>query len=217
VEFEIPEPGAWTRWLLYKNTDRDLINKLPLPLTKDGKAVSTTNKIIQANDLSDDPIDDYYYGKIVARYGAQGVSPPPGPQTIAASISFPGQGTPPTQGTQYLFVANTNAGLPGGYFASSWEASVLTKDGGISGITGFEVDISVGAGTPVISNSNPQDQVSGSVGPISIDTVPIAVAGFNVMGLEVNVEIKCEPLAQTVQQWQNDTYDLIVAAYYAML
>jgi hypothetical protein len=41
--------------------------------------------------------------------------------------------------------------------------------------------------------------------------------GTNLTGYEVNIEVRCEPIDATFQQWRNNTYDSIVSAYNTML
>lgn len=219
MEFEVPEPGAWTRWLQNKNLDKAMIHKPPTPLTDNGFPDSATNPLLQANDLSDDPTSSKYYGKYATRYMAPGINPPPGPQTVAVNIGYPTAGTEVKSdaGTAWEYQSSASLGVPNGYFASSWTASVITDNAGLEGFipSQFGIMVSVGAGFPKSAAGN--GTVSGSVGPISTGNIPIGVRGKNIFGYEVNVEVTCKPLDRTYHQWQSDTYDSIVGAYYAML
>jgi hypothetical protein len=215
MEFEVPEPGAWTRWLINKNLDRGMIHPVPIPMTTDGNPVSDTNSMIQANDLSTDPNDPNFYGKYVARYLAPGISPPPSAQVVAATLGFPqsGSSVPGNQGNDLVYMSNATLGVPNGYYAASWAASKIMYNSGND--TAFGVVIAVGAGQPISTQAN--GRVTGSVGPISVGNIPIAIQAKQIYGFEVNVEVTCNPLQQTLQKWQNDTFDSIVSAYYALL
>lgn len=89
------------------------------------------------------------------------------------------------------------------------------------------LDIAVGGGAVQESNPPPveADHITGQfgsptaipIGPISVGAIPIAIQARNVNGFQINVEVTCTPLDQTVAQWQSDSYDAIVGAYSAML
>jgi hypothetical protein len=169
--------------------------------------------------VSEDPNNANYFGVFVARYAAAGISPPPGPQTIAKNVGYPPAGTAANQGVDWAFESDSSVTVPPGYFASSWTASFMFADSDTSGKNLSAVDLAVGGGTPVVVDANTGGITtkSGNVGPISTGSIPIAIQAQNVYGFEVNVEVKCEPLDQTYQQWQNSTYDTIVGAYSTML
>lgn len=219
MEFEIPEPGAWTRWLQAKNAGRNMTHQLPVPLTVNGNPVTANNPLLQAKDISDNPTGANYFGKFAARYAAPGISPPPGPQTIAKNIGFPPAGTGANQNVEFAYQSDSSVSVPNGYFASSWKASFMFSNGDTSGLNLNAVDLAVGGGTPVVVDANAGGIAtrSGNVGPISTGSIPFAIQAINVYGFEVNVEVSCMPLDQTYKQWQNDTYDAIVSAYNSML
>jgi hypothetical protein len=243
MEFELPEPGAWMRWLQNQNAGQGMINKPPVPLTTDGSPVSDINPMLIANDISGDPKDSNYYEKFTARYAAPGITPPPGPLTVAVNL---GDATDNGEAKRFLVAnaADTNFSPPSGYRVGvdaknnnySWTASLMYASGGYQAkddFTDVHVDVSVGGGPPVRSagtdnQDNPgtatpttggvyRDQISGKAGPISQAAIPVTVQGTNLTGFEVNIEVYCVPLDQTYQRWQSDTYDAIVAAYYGML
>jgi hypothetical protein len=240
MEFELPEPGAWTRWLMSQGTGKNMISPLPVPLTKDGGQVSAGNPLLSASDLTGDPRKQgkVYYGTLAARYMTSGLTPPPGPLTIAVNIS-----STKDNGAAPRFVvmnaADTTLVLPAGYkvtdedgVESNWAASLLYVTGGYEDDPNdVHIDVSVGGGAPVRSGSGQvngdtavatpgsvfRDRITGKAGPVSQPSIPVALQGTNLTGFEVNVEVQCEPLEQTYRQWQIDTYDAIVSAYSAML
>jgi hypothetical protein len=172
MEFEIPEPGAWMRWLLLKNADRGLIHQPPLPLTLTGDPVSSGNPLLQPGDLTD-IAGSRYYGNFVSRYSVRGVSPPPTPViTIAANIQYPQGGGDITTPIDWVDKSVTNITVPTGYYASGWRANFL-----ISQNQQFpnspSLWMAVGAGTPVGpplpagTTLQTPDPMQGNVGPIS--------------------------------------------------
>jgi|GEM_PF-6763246 len=242
AEFEIPEPGAYSRWLLRKNENHNVVNKLPIPLTLNGNPVSSTNLPLQSKD-----IDDGNYSSLAARYMASGISPPPGPQAVAVNMGYPKSGdtNPTNQDNRYQ---SDKVTIPSGYQATKWSATLMWRTAGDT--QQFpdlfsEIDVSVGDGGPVlcgwygrgnnavIIQNGPATSVVTTnrlvydhgwakiencpVGHISQETIPVAVQMFNNAGFEVNVVVYCEPLDITKNQWKIDTYDLIVAAYNALL
>ena len=71
MEFEIPEPGARTRWVQHNSAGQNMINKPPVPLTLSGLA---TDPPLQPTDIG---AANYFI--FVSRYSAAGISAPPGP------------------------------------------------------------------------------------------------------------------------------------------
>jgi hypothetical protein len=242
MEFETPEPGAWTRWLQNKNAGRNMINQPPIPLTLDGNPVRPPNPNANPPDPGNPPLQPSditadNYGSLAARYRGIGTSPPLGPLTVAVNTGQPkdASGPPPV-----ILVWDQSAAVsvPNGYGAADWTASLLYTTGGEdpkkTSLTDTHVDLAVGAGVPVRSapddtpppwqgtavfspGSVYRDQIQGGVGPISQGDIPVTIQGVNLTGFEVTVEVRCTPLDQTVAQWRNDTYGLIVGAYNAML
>jgi hypothetical protein len=239
LEFELPEPGAWTRWLLTKDAGQNMINRLPAPLTLDGKPVTDTNPPLRAADLTtSDPTAKAYYGTVAARYGTTGISPPPGPLTVAVNLSAVKDNNEPPR-FDVMNAAETTFSPPSGYQiavpaagSTNWTASLLYTTGGfVDSFTDVHIDVAVGGGAPARSGtgafpadhaqSSPgnvfRDQITGTAGPISQGMIPVSLQGTNLTGFEVNVEVLCEPIAATFQQWQSNTYDSIVSAYNTML
>jgi hypothetical protein len=219
MEFEIPEPGAWTRWLHRNDLAKNMVNKPPAPLTLDG---TTNTRPLQPTDVTAGS-----YSGLCARYAVSGVSSPPEPLTVAVNIGYPTDPATVPVVHDFRYSANSNVSVPNGYYAASWNASLMYMTGGSADFPNSQIAVAVGAGVPVTSPTpaavvgpytNITDQILGAaVGPISQGAVPVAVQVINNTGFEVSVEVNCQPLDQTVQQWENDTYALIVAAYNNML
>jgi hypothetical protein len=223
LEFEIPEPGAWTRWLHLGDVSRNMINQPPAPFVND------QNYPLQSSDLTADT-----YQKFVARYTAVGVSPPPGPQYVSVALK---RDMPPNEyntatpdwANQPVYVMDdTSATVPSGYYAANWTASVEGWTWGSDSSQDEFISLAVGSGTyksvnPQTPGGSIQGNTSGSVttGPtgtgISVGNVPVTVMTDHIWGFVVNVVIECDPLTETIAGWQNSTYDLLVAAYNAQL
>jgi hypothetical protein len=251
MEFEIPEPGAWLRWLQNRNADSGLINQPPVPFTLNGSPVlppdPTQNPPYPGNTLTAKDVNESNYALLAARYLAGGTSPPPGPLTVSVNLGAAKDVSTPAPRILVGNQSDTTVAIPNGYKAVDpsilnannnpsygWTASLMYATGGYNqDFTDCHIDISVGAGTPVRSAptgiavlpgtaiQSPgdvyRDQVQGYVGPISQGNVPVALQATDLSGFEVNVEIQCVPLPQTYEQWQNDTYGLILSGYTALL
>ncbi len=99
--------------------------------------------------------------------------------------------------------------------------------GGDATFTEADVNVAVGGGTPVCpitvgtyvtgADTDIRGTMTGNVGPISQGAIPVSLEVINNTGFQVNVEVNCRPLDQTYQQWQNDTYALILSGYTALL
>lgn len=218
MEFELPEPGAWTRWRIAQGAGKNMINPLPAPLTKDGGALSGKNPLLSAGDLSGDP-DEHgkvYYAALAARYMTSGLTPPPEPLTIAVNLSS----TKDSAVAPRFVVMNASDStlvLPTGYQVTdtdkdknkkdaqtNWAASLLYVTGGYEdNPNDVHIDVSVGGGVPVRSGSGQvpgdaatvtpgsvfRDHILGKAGPISQPAIPVAIQGTNLTGFEVNVEV----------------------------
>jgi hypothetical protein len=240
MEFEIPEPGAWTRWLLTQDAGQNMINQPPMPLTINGGPVTKDNRLLRPEDLTTtDLTDPTHYARVAARYLATGISPPPGPVTVAVNLSSTQDNGEPPPAFLVMNAADTTLTVPDGYRIGSanpevlnnWTASLLYAPGyRQDSYSDPDVDVAVGAGKPLssspdapepavsIAGGDITDWISGGVaGPISQGEIPVTLQGTNLRGFEVNVEVLCVPTPETFQQWQNDTYDAIVGAYNALL
>jgi IPT/TIG domain len=218
MEFEIPEPGAWTRWLHLNDTSRGMLNKPPQPFLND------QNNPLQASDLS-----ETNYLKFAARYSAVGVSPPPGPQYVSTSLKrdMPtdeyGAAHPDWENQPVLVANDTTATVPSGYMAKSWTASI---EAWAWGNPQPFLDIVVGSGASQTVTTAPGGsfqtsakgnvEITGNAG-ITVGTVPVSIMTLNVWGWTINVVIECDPLPETISQWQNSTFDQILGAYNAQL
>jgi IPT/TIG domain len=203
MEFEIPEPGAWTRWAHQNDLTRNMINPVPAPLTVTGNP-------------GDPPLTPGALGSatlpgFVARYRVTGISPEPSPQiVIAVNLGYPASGSTAKNESVTVFQEDSSLTVPNGYQAQNWNASTI-----VQGPQGQNIYVAVGGGTPKAQTGI--GILNGEVGPINQGTIPVSIVGIGAIGFEVNIEVVCGPTQSTIAQWRSDSYDLIVAAYNRML
>lgn len=167
MEFEIPEPGAWTRWLQSVNANHDMINQMPVPLTANGNPYrppnlnavppDNGNPLLTASDINADT-----YRALSARYLVAGASAPPAPLTISTTLgAIADVKTGPAPRILLGDQSDTSLTVPDGYCVgqysptadprnlNSWTASVLYTTGGYTakdnvGFLDPHIDMTVG-------------------------------------------------------------------------
>lgn len=218
LEFELPEPGSWTRWLHLNDLARNMINKPPIPLTASGNAGDPPLRAADIGPLT--------YQQFAARYNAAGITGPPMRLVVAQNVTvgpLPGSaGDNSAVGDLDIIKVNSNLTVPDGYYAESGSATVFESDFTNTGTGGAppppgQLFIALGAGAVTTVAGFPATGVSLPVGNISQSTVPLVIDSKGAQIYSVTVELSCEPLPQTYLQWQIATLDLITAAYKAML
>lgn len=216
VEFQVPEPAAWLRWAHRGDSDRGFRYERPSPFTRTGDA--------QHDILSVTDINEGNYAMIASRYMTTGLKPPPDNSDVVVSVSLKRDAPDEEhQSDVVMFDShNTTAAVPDRYQAATWRASILSFPNPLQGgAPTATIYVSVGAGEPQSLTrtlpETPTGNINGSVGPISIGNVPVAVMANMVWGYTINVEITCSPRRGSREQWQAETYDRIAAAYDIML
>jgi hypothetical protein len=143
LEFEVPEPGSYLRWLHLRDRDRGFRTPEPPPLTIDGK-LGVDGKPSSA-PLTPLLITEGNYLDIAERYFTLGVTPPPpdeivvngwlykpavDPSTIKTSVQLwqtPAKGA--AEGTAAAGAADgESVSVPDGYEATSWSGHLLSWD-----------------------------------------------------------------------------------------
>jgi hypothetical protein len=218
MEFEIPEPGAWTRWLHLNDASKGMINQLPLPFLNDDKGPLTAGDLTAAN-----------YQKFAARYSTAGVSPPPASIFVSATLKKDMPTTeyntsnPDWRNEPVMVFSDATAAVPGGYIAKTWTASVLAWAWG-NDKPAF--DMTVGSAQQVNLTTAPggsiEQTTKGDVDAttqngITTGSIPISIMTLNIWGFAVNVIVQCDPLPETLTTWQINTFDQILAAYNTLL
>jgi hypothetical protein len=215
LEFQIPEPGAWLRWLLDQKQPK-AFSENPIPFTKDG---TTATAELTFADISEDK-----YALIAARYKTLGIKPPPANTvTIATNLTLDAEKNPtqranPIPPQQVKFLVENRLTVPLGYEAATWIANVQTVPSYFERGDFIDVQVAVGSGSPV--NYQPRElnttNINGTVGGISVGSIPIIAMISGSYGFNASVVVECKRLEETETQWKIDTYNQIAQAYYAM-
>ena len=219
LEFEIPEPGAYVRWLTKHPNMEGIQAENPPLLTLDGTA--GTRQLVTSDMHPGGPAymgEDYV--TIGARYHALGLKPPPTTLRIGVGMSRDSANDPENDKQRGRFETNSTLPVPAGYRAVSWSASgSCYPNTFVNQIA--SLSITVGSGTPSQVLIDPPNNggdfsTAGSVGNITTGNVPVGLRTLEALGYDLNVVVQCEPMAEAYQQWEADTFDLIQNAYYAM-
>jgi hypothetical protein len=224
LEFEVPEPGAWWRWLQDQGKNKGVLTQDPGPFTIDGKDESAANPRLQASNISDKPDSDGYYLKLGARYATVGLTPPPQNKVVAVSlkresIDDPGTAADPKEKQGVKFATDATMAVPDGYQATDWSAFIQSFSSPFVPSIGATLFISVGGGgaIPVQVSAAVTDELkSGQVGNITTGTIPVAVMTVNECGFAININVTCEPTPEAIAKWQINAYDQIAQAYFAV-
>lgn len=223
LEFHVPEPGAWLRWLAATRAAAATLATDPLPLTlTGGPFVYTPGNPVPTNLLTPAAIDGGNYLALGARYGTAGLTALPGGRSIATVITQPSDTTPNADKQPIDFYGNASISVPNGYEATKWTASIMSWQNRASfpNATG-SVLISVGnsaieAATVDANREAFEAILSGSPGPVTQGAIPVSLRTDSTRGFAINVEVACDPLAETITKWKIETFDAIVEAYTEM-
>jgi len=152
LEFQVPEPGAWLRWLL-DNKKPETISENPLPFTKDGTA--------NTSELTFDDIDRMNYAEIAARYKTIGIEQYPEEQKIIAiALTKDAEKNPstipqsPYPPQQLKFTISDTLMVPSGYQAISWSAIFQECPSSYETGDKISVQMAVGSGPPYTAEPN---------------------------------------------------------------
>lgn len=221
VEFEVPEPGAWIRWLRTSGQKPKLVTDEP-PAFADEAGLP----------LSPLSITEESYRGYAAKFRAAGVVPPP-EQTLVIGKNVSLDNTPGAQPTQNRFAGSETLALPEGYRAINWQATALGWadwiNSGECEATVGELWMSVGASPDVGFRANlalhehcellptlpgePRKPIP--VGNINTGVIPVAIQACKLFGYSVNVVVRCERTDTKYAEWQMQTFETIATAYYA--
>lgn len=223
MEFEVPEPGAWYRWLHEKDNTKELVNRQPIPFTLDGKPESTANQPLNPKQINADN-----YLELGARYFTPGLQTPPKNMVTSTSIKKDaledvGSIADPKDKGKIKYDSDTTLTIPDGYQAIGWKATVFSWQNYTQSQdpNGESLWLSVGGSEPVEWGGGYGGYVvpfcqSGNVGNISEGTVPVSLMANTANGYTINVDLICSPLDETILNWQINTFELIAGAYSAM-
>jgi hypothetical protein len=230
-EFEVPEPGAFIRWL----HGRPRQGARPIPfLTVDG---SKDGVPLVADHITSGPTDlgasRINYEELAGRYAVQGLEPPPGERMVFASIPYPpataggsqASNPPPVYSTNSVTIAD---GWEGYRFSVYAVATNAVPEG--PGLPTGWLELVIGTDFPsqAADDADPQliwrfqgtnvfrELKSMSFREPVTGQVPVQLATDDVSGLLATVQIFCRPTTSTVQTWRQATFDLIQGAYFEL-
>lgn len=228
LEFLVPEPAAWWRWLAKRGATKGVTVPKPIAFTANKLPASADNPELTAAAMTADPADAMpAYVTYAGRYSTVGVDPPPQSLVLATSVArSPGLKT--NAGVTGIAAPNNEGALewnkdstiavPGGWEATKWRATILAWHDSVFDYNDtLDVWVEVGAGTPVATTVGEGEsmsrQISGEVGPISTGSVPIGVMLNAPIGYHIGVEVTCVPTTASVSRWQQRTYEAVRQAY----
>jgi len=214
LEFQIPEPGAWWRWVLSQPQARKPLSPKPIPFTLNGNESSDTNSLLTYRQITEDN-----YQSLGARYLALGLTSPPGNLILGTQIDS----ATGVSADDAVFVVDRSVTVQDGYKAVRWEGVVLLGMSPDPNNPGFVV-ISVGVENPptgpysgssgrVIGNSGHDLYVTGQVGGFNSGVVPVAAVSQYVGNFAATIRVHCEPTEVGLLRWRISTYEKLAAAF----
>lgn len=227
-EFEVPEPGAFIRWL---NAQPKTGALRPIrPFTVDGTDNGAVLTPYRISGFNPPPVGELNYLELGRRYDVQGLPPPPTDRTVFAAITndqpddVANNNRPPVYKTSNVTIPDGYEGYRFTIFATATN-DVPEQEGAPTGW----LEIVVGTDFPSMQedDGDPQqiwrwqgvnvfrDMKSMAFRQPVIGQVPILLATDDTSGLMANLQIFCRPTETTVQQWRLQVFDLILGAYLA--
>jgi hypothetical protein len=127
LEFEVPEPAAYLRWLELGRADKGFRIPRPAPFTRDGQPESAQNPPLLPTDISEDSKKPGYYLALAARWHAVGITaPPPAEVTVSGWLRIP-SGDPAQDKTSHdLWTTPLEGSASGSGSAGGVEGAPLT-------------------------------------------------------------------------------------------
>lgn len=196
LEFMIPEPAAFVRW----------IESQPKP-AENGLRAEPQLPQAGGQPLTAQLIDENNYLALVSAVRAAGVVPPP-PAAVSIAKTFKGEGDPD------LFVLqDSTLTVPDGFRATSWDASLAMWG---SGSPDGEVSmISVGGGQPTVlgTPAGLARTASGALDMQQGSVVPVILLGRGLINFSASVRVDCVRTDAALAKWRLGVYDAIVLAW----
>ncbi len=239
LEFQVPEPAAWIRWLYAQNAGLDGVTaEAPRPLTSDGKPESEQSPRLAPDDITADN-----YLDLGARYYAMGLTPPPGKALVSAAFqqdtANPRDKAKIKENDPVRYLKAADIAIPSGYRARHWYARVhgWGEDAYNAGAVKASILLMIGNadGMSVGPDNKSAFGHEGnvlSIGPVEIDgaiaagndtnpgyaqtQLPVSLRLDNVRGYNVHLTIECEPTEEALAAWKIGTYEKIAEAYFSM-
>jgi len=187
----VPEPAA----LLIEATTNQSVTQLPPGPPEDFK--------VSPADLSSHSGDQYYYGQYLAKYDVEGLTPPPLDHiTVAKTFTLSGDDTAADKGAEVPIPENYRAihvHVGGEYNATDSNNNGLNLWVGDQAFQWVKQQMTTSADADLDIKA--------------AKAIPMAIETWSVSDYGVLVEIDCEPLDGTWEQWRLDTHTKILAAW----
>lgn len=196
-EFSIPEPARYLKEALLLSTESSKTDLGLLEPSEPTHPSNTSFKVKSAKDLT-----SANYQQLAALYNAE-ISPKPETYAYAStSFSFT---TPETNKSEWDEIAadNKEVDVPEGYETVSAKTRMY-----------YPIDPGFGAFAIVGNQKFGISDLSSKAIASFTETIPVSYSSLGHHSGSINVEIKCKLTTQGVEQWQNDTYNAIMNAYY---
>jgi len=204
LEFQLPEPGAWLKWM--QGVTRPPAPEMPPLFTIDGTKATAKLSVADVTETT--------YADLGKRYGVKAMTPPPAPilrPGVNVNIAESEDTTLPIK-----FVSHDKFVTPDGYRAVGWQARILSWHNGGFGNQGCSVRVAVGGGPSgliVVGQwASMDDSVSGSLDNLT-GPVAIGVMADTPWGLTITMSIECHRLDAHLRKWQQSVYDMLVDGY----
>lgn len=239
LEFQVPEPAAWIRWLYAQNTGLDGVTaEAPQALTIDGKPESEKSPRLAPDDVSPEN-----YLDLGARYYAMGLTPPPAKTLVSAALQ---QDTTNPRDTAKIkendpvrYLKAADIAIPPGYRARHWYARVhgWGEDAYNAGAVRASILLMIGNADGISVGPDNKSAFGHegnvlSIGPVEIDgaivdgtdtnpgyaqtQLPVSLRLDNVRGYNLHITVECEPTEEALAAWRIATYEKIAEAYFSM-
>jgi hypothetical protein len=225
-EFEVPEPGAFIRWLNGRPKTGALAPVIPFTLDGSEAGQALTSSALTWLDPLQGQINYLTLGR---RYDVQGLKPPPANQFLFANIVLDQPDDDPKNNKPPEYKAAGSIVIPDKFEGLSFTIYATATDAGRGSRptpTGW-AEIIVGTDFPSLdaTDSNPQqiwrwqgrsdfkDIKSMSFRQPVTGTVPILLITNDLSGMSATVQVVCQPTATALQQWRQDMFDLILTGY----
>lgn len=232
LEFQIPEPAAWWRWLQEQRSATGVDVPPPTPFTLDGEAESSDNKRLSFADLT-----AANYAEIGARYGALGLAPPP-VDVVTSEIFVHDTANPRDTAAiaandPVRFLKLGEIAVPAGCRAAEfwWRPMTWHEDAWSNSANTPSLILGLGNSTRLLAGPRgafgPENDAA-SLGPFDIDGgVPddpgleqgkliVSLRTDNIRGFSISVTVRFKPTPDTLTRWRIATYETLADAYYAL-
>jgi hypothetical protein len=237
LEFQVPEPGAWLRWLLDPRRI-PLIAENPEELKINIDDSSGTKRV----DLLPLHLNENNYLQIAARYKTLGIEPPPTRILINTRFNQPTLNPRDTEqihkNDPIRFMELGNITIIDGFVAKKWYAKIhgwgeweynrseTVKPSVLLIVGNSEIyyegnDVKYGfdytSGMPEVKEVDGDISWGLNTNPGIMQTgLPVSIRLDNVRGFNIHITVECEPSEMVLMKWRISTYEKIAAAYYAM-